>query len=510
MKSVVKRSRINILGIGLIVIANSAAWGAEVQNRSTRIRMGSKQTITSITKIVRKDAGSVAGVSISYPHPRPRFVGFSPLVAITTSDKRGSLIELDFEHDIENGYIGNPLNGSADENFVVGILDSGSVVDLAAGQGATTLGLTGQFLTENIIPIGGVGGTIDALITQPVAFFAAGLSHIDQRGRLDLNAVVGHSNVAAVAAPPIGCGEEVITAVIGTPFMSFYNSVIRVDTPRKVLINGIMYMSPDVSLQSGFADIDITHSIAMEIGGLTIVTTASFFPDFEFLETPIIPTLLSLTPVSIPTGGVFFINVLAQQGEPDFNNFPTSMRMMLDTGAQGSIISPAMAANLSLPLEPHFTVDVCGIGGLETDIPGYYIDYIKINALGGALEFSRVPVVVLDLQSPEGDSLDGVLGMNLFWNRNVAFEPSLTGSAFFSVSDPIPVAFGDTDVDFDVDHLDAAYFLGCMTAPNSSMASPECLHLDIDEDDDVDIYDFAAFQRCFSGFDVSANHTCSP
>ena len=151
------------------------------------------------------------------------------------------------------------------------------------------------------------------------------------------------------------------------------------------------------------------------------------------------PTLLSMMPESILTfGGAFFADIGVLEGEPGSTNPIQTIRVLVDTGAQSSIISPTVAANLSLPTEPDFTVDVCGVGGTVEDVPGYYIDYVKISALGGALEFSTAPVVVIDLQSPEGGSLDGVLGMNFFWNRNIVFDPSLTVSSFIHVSDPVP------------------------------------------------------------------------
>ncbi|MCH7872426.1 MAG: hypothetical protein IID33_12070, partial [Planctomycetes bacterium] len=166
--------------------------------------------------------------------------------------------------------------------------------------------------------------------------------------------------------------------------------------------------------------------------------------------------------------------------------------------------------NLNLPLVPDFTVDVCGVGGLVFDVPAYYVDFVKINSLGGPLLFSRAPFVIIDLPSPEGEDivLDGILGMNFFWNRNLVFEPSLTASAFLHISDPIPVAFGDTDVDFDVDLTDARLIIDCLSGPGTATVSPECDHLDGDQDDDIDMRDYARFQRCFSGGNITADPTC--
>jgi len=511
--------RPTLTGLVLLCATAMAAADAPTASRATSIRMGPGGTIVAVhprPTTPRATAGSTA----SYPFPRPRLTGFSPLIAITTSNKHSPPGIDDWEHHLETGYGCDPfspptpgrcgpLHSRADENFVVGVLDSGSVVDLAAGTGAETLGLVGTYLTTNVVPIGGVGGQVDALISQPIGIYAAGLSAIDGGGRLNLDAVVGHSNVAALVAPPIDCGAgEVVTAFVGTPFLSFYNTVIRVDTPRRVTVGDQTFTAPDVQIQSLLDPIpEYARFFAMEFGGLFPVTTASYYPDFEDLVTPIIPTQLSLASVFVPTGGAFFSTVRATMGAP--TNPLTTMRMMVDTGAQASIMSPGIAADLNLPLEPDFTIDACGVGGLAQNIPGYYIDYVRINAFGGMLEFSRAPFVVLDLTSPEGGPLDGILGMNFFWNRNVAFEPSLTGSSFFDVSDPIPVAFGDSDVDFHVDAADASFFFVCMTGPASTGVSPECDHLDADSDGSIDLDDLAKFQNCFSGSAQSADPTCA-
>jgi hypothetical protein len=51
--------------------------------------------------------------------------------------------------------------------------------------------------------------------------------------------------------------------------------------------------------------------------------------------------------------------------------------------------------------------------------PGFYIDRLEIPALGDWISFSNVPVVLLDVSSPEGGTLDGIIGMNLFSDFNL-------------------------------------------------------------------------------------------
>jgi hypothetical protein len=233
----------------------------------------------------------------------------------------------------------------------------------------------------------------------------------------------------------------------------------------------------------------------MELSGLSPVATASYyaFPDFEDILGewyPMLPTLLSLMAMSIPTGGAFFADVGVLQGEPGPLNTLRTARMLVDTGAQSSVISSNLAARLNLPLEPDFTAQICGVGG-SSEAPGYYIDFVRIDAMGGALEFAHVPFIVLDMESPEGGSLDGILGMNLFWNRNVVLEPTTSGTAFLHVSDPVPYAYIDLNFDDVVDGLDYAIFAAAWrSTPADPAWNPRC---DLFVDEVIDARDLQAF-----------------
>ena len=306
--------------------------------------------------------------------------------------------------------------------------------------------------------------------------------------------------MSTVIVPFVDCGDrELITAVMGMPFLSFYTSVIRVDTPRRVIVDDEVIVGPDVEfLPPGSAVPPFTRAVAMEFGGLFPVTTASFYYDFEDLETPTAPTTMSFFAGTLPTGGGFFATLQLVEGEPGPTNPVQTLRVLVDTGAQASIISRAVAANLSLPFEPDFRVDACGVGGVVEGLPGYFVDYVKIPALGDALEFSQAPFVVVDLPSPELGTLDGILGMNFFWNRNVTFEPSLLSSSFLYLSDPIPFAASDANVDLRVNLKDLTSLIECLEGPDVSPVV-ECLHLDADENGSVDMKDLTILQNCFSG-----------
>jgi hypothetical protein len=496
--------RLLILTGAIALYVNMGLWAgsAPIVPQNPGIRLANGLKITAVTPSVKSPETSpdirVAAEAPSLP--QPPVAGFSPLIAIVTSDRRSS-DDFDWEHALASSYVGKPLNAPAEQNFVVGILDTGSVVDLAAGDSAQILGLKGRYLTTSVFPIGGVSGTADTTITQPIGVFAAGLGAIDPNGRLDLAKVVGHTNVAALASPAITCDNgEGVTAIVGTPFIAFYTTIINVNQPRRVVVRGTPYLSPDIQITDSYKPPSSVyrHKIPMELGGLSPVATASYyaFPDLSDWENilgewlPLTPTLLSMGAMMLPTGGSFFADVGVLQGQPGPLNMLRSARMLVDTGAQSSIISSNIAAKLNLPLEPDFIAEICGVGGSNA-APGYYLDYVRLDALGGALEFAHVPFIVLDMESPEGGSLDGILGMNFFWNRNLVLEPTTSGAGFLHLSDPVPYAYIDLNDDGAVDGMDFAVFAAAWrTTPTDPAWNPRC---DLFLDEVIDARDLEAF-----------------
>lgn len=96
---------------------------------------------------------------------------------------------------------------------------------------------------------------------------------------------------------------------------------------------------------------------------------------------------------------------------------------MLDTGAQVSVISEAIAARLGLnATNADFEVEIQGVTGDITMAPGFYIDSLEITATPEWLSFTNVPVVMLDVDSPEGGTLEGIIGMNLFTRFNLVLR----------------------------------------------------------------------------------------
>lgn len=148
-----------------------------------------------------------------------------------------------------------------------------------------------------------------------------------------------------------------------------------------------------------------------------------------------------------------------------------------------------------------FEVEIEDVTGEITTADGFYIDLLEIPAVGEWLSFTNVPVVLLDVASPEGGTLDGIIGMNLFVDLNFV----LRGGGLFGQDDPsiefVPLGLaGDIAPDGGdgvVNFLDLAVFCDAWLSvanPPSANWNPLC---DITSavggpDGKVNFFDFAA------------------
>ncbi len=432
--------------------------------------------------------------------------GFVPYVAIALTDKSrpGEFV---FAHVLASSVVGNPLNAPLSQNYAIGILDTGGTVNVIGHCDRTTVGLTNAWLTGNTITIGGAGGQVEADITQPLGMFVAGLQAIDPATLLlDTTRLLGHWHVSAVVPPEPACGDLVdIPSTVGTALVAFRNVWIRNDHPRTIVRNGVTYTGPEVSVHvPGDTTVPAySHVVALDVRPTTLASalaTSAYFISFENLDdfrTPGIPTALVDQEGSLPTGGWFVASTWIQEGaRPEINKL-----FMVDTGAQICVVRSFVAGQLGLnPQQPEFTVEVAGVAGDITIAPGFYLDSLKIDTLGvDQLQFTQVPTIILDVPSVEGGILDGIIGTNVFYNRNLVFRLNLTGTARLEVSDPVVLYYGDFDVDGDVDLADFGHFQDCANGPNRPPKRGDCQDADADRDNDVDTADFLQFQACFNG-----------
>jgi len=150
------------------------------------------------------------------------------------------------------------------------------------------------------------------------------------------------------------------------------------------------------------------------------------WPDEEGYFVPMIPSVLDL-------GSLFFT---ASEITFDEGLETTRGRMMVDTGAQATLISQIAAAELGLDLDhPEFEVELQGFACAVT-APGFYIDRVRAPALGGSLVWNNAPVLVLNAPGPSGETLFGILGSNLFGDRDLVFNGAAV-PPYVDVSEPI-------------------------------------------------------------------------
>jgi hypothetical protein len=194
----------------------------------------------------------------------------------------------------------------------------------------------------------------------------------------------------------------------------------------------------------------------------------------------------------------------------------TTQTLLLDTGAQNSIISRDAAIALGIdPDDPnHETIEVGGIGG-SVDMPLVLIDEMVVPTSAGVdLVFTDVVVGILDITG-----IDGVIGMNwqttgyfdllfeadpgeygAFMNMVLDFRDPNTGVMRLEVNPDYIKSPGDTDMDGDIDLNDLATL-----ASNYGLAANSYWDMgDFDRDGDVDLSDLSALAANYGSGEAQA------
>jgi len=357
----------------------------------------------------------------------PPIDGFVPWIAVTVTDKRGD--EFDFEAVTEYSIVGNYLTSRPDSNYAIGIYDTGASTHVMGNSAGIRAGLfsTGH-VTSNTATISGVTGDVEALVSYPIGIFIDGLGAVEPNGLLlDRSGMMGQSNVSIMVGQS-GSPVDLPTA-IGSPLSVYFTAVFYNDTQITRTRDGNDYNSPDIRIyqQDDPCIPSYVNTIPLELRPLGGVNVQYVLDPLSFDFIPLSPSVI----VGSLSQSVFFVaSVDLYDGS---HTAIDKTRFMFDTGAQISVIGSRIGARLGInPANPEFEVEIQGVTGDTIMAPGFYIDRIDIPALGEWLSFTNVPVVLLDVPSPEGGTVDGIIGMNLFVDLNFV----LRGGGLFLQDDP--------------------------------------------------------------------------
>ncbi len=279
---------------------------------------------------------------------------------------------------------------------------------------------------------GGGGGTVYATPSDPLGIYITGLQNITGTAPLAINTstLKGAYN-SSIVYPEAG---DNLPSVVGTSLSTLYTTTISYSNPNIISYNGQTYRSPNVALNT----LGSVAAPARRLS-LTLYNSAlgsfqpSFFPSFDGVFTddlndnPAYPTL----------GGYMFLEAdLNHQGHNE-----NDVEMFFDTGSQGSFVSENMAASLGFHVAtdtPDFVVRLAGVTGTSEEVPGFFADQMTFTTTAGDLTLYNVPLVVYNLTDPRDglNVLDGLIGMNLFADRDLVINPQ-SGNPYLGVSDSV-------------------------------------------------------------------------
>ncbi len=398
----------------------------DVRHQTPNVRKKVLQTNDSLFGLLSLPAVTVNVID------SPPIAGFVPRIAVAVTDKRSD--DFDWAAEAHMSVVGRHLTDSPETNFAIGLFDTGASVNLIGYEAANRTGIyAADLLTPSVTELIGATNSVFARVSQPLAVFIDGLAAVDANGMtLDDSSMVGQSNVSVVVGQEPPTGKPDLPTAIGSPMSVNFVTVINNDNPITVTYDGNDLESPDIRFYS-HDDLRIpnyANRIPLNLipsGAINV----QYIPDLEAIMEFVFQPGSPSTIVGNLAQSLFFVNSVDIEDES--HSAIDKQRFMVDTGAQITVVSSGIGSRLSLdPANPDFEVDIQDVTGEITIEPGFYVDSLQIPALGDWLSFTNVPVILLDVDSPEGGTLDGIIGMNLFVNFNLV----LRGGGLFGQDPP--------------------------------------------------------------------------
>jgi hypothetical protein len=355
----------------------------------------------------------------------PPIDGLISWIVVSVTDAHNEPYELDAIPTTE--VVGNYLTSSPEADYVIGIFDTGASASLMGDDDAAQAGLFDSGLvTSSTVELIGATSSVLAFASHPLGLFIDGLSAIEPNGLLiDNTNMLGTTNVSIIVGDPIESPN--LPTAAGAPLAVYFSAAFCNNRPLTVTRDSNEFTAPYIRFYDQ-SDANIpyySNKIYLELRP-TDVVSVQYFPCIEGMMdcpdgdgSPLAPTII--VDAWWEYQGLFFVSSVdlthGDKSAIDRDGF------IFDTGAQITVIGESTAARLGLnPADPDFEVEIVDATGSTTIAPGFYIDSLDITATPEWLGFTNIPVVMLDVQSPEGGYLDGIIGMNLFVDLNFVFH----------------------------------------------------------------------------------------
>lgn len=384
--------------------------------------------VAALVAIGGKHSAAQAPISIG---------GFIPFVGIGMTNESKTLDSLDLG-DIpfiaDPAFVpGAPLLGN--RFFDLALLDTGAATHIITQAAFNGFNIQGAGLRgTNTQNVGGATGVIVTEINDAAGIYAAGVGDRNpQSSTLSFanSDLRGQTSIATLTAPE----EWTLPNILGLPMAAQHGISIRNDLPQIFELGGRTVRTPQVEfidLGTG-ADEGILRRAPLILNpGIGFIQGPQYVFNLNFddiltgggnINVANNPASPSVVQDSNGNGGGMFIEVDMRDGAKSFED----KQLLFDTGADFTVLSQITAKRLGFDAvldKPDFVLEVEGSGGVQGGIPGFYIDELNIDTIGGEFTLQNVPVAVLDVTNPNdpGNIIDGIIGMHLFNGRNLVID----------------------------------------------------------------------------------------
>ncbi len=352
----------------------------------------------------------------------PPIDGFVPRIAVTVTDERSD--DFDWVAQTHMSVVGRHLTDYPETDYTIGLFDTGASTHILSYAAANRTGVyDADLITTSMTEILGATNSVFGWVSQPLAIFIDGLAAIEPNGMiLDSANMVGQSNVSVIIGDLPPEDKPDLPTVVGSPMSVNFVTAINNQYPITVTYDGNDLTSPDIKFyeHDDSRIPEYPNRIPLNLipsGGLNIQYIPDLEAIMEFIFQPGSPSII----VGNLGQSLFFVDSV-DLSDGNYSAID-KRRFMLDTGAQITVIGSGVGSRLGLnPDNAEFEVEIQDVTGEITLEPGFYIDSLEIPSLGDWLSFTNVPVVLLDVGSPEGGTLEGIIGMNLFVNFNLVLR----------------------------------------------------------------------------------------